>query len=111
MGWNDFVYGQNTGCGCNNYSNDNSNQYSRQCDGRDLLEGVSKNDFIKVFLKSSRPVKGFFAGVSKNVLTLFDCDRNKVSTTDICLDNVVAIKTFEPRFDFDDDHHDHEKCD
>jgi hypothetical protein len=117
MGWNDFVYGQQSGCGCgNNYNNSN---YSRQddrhrddrrCDGRDLLKGISKNDFIKVFLKNSRPVEGFFAGVSRNVLTLFDCEKRKVSTIDICLDDIVAIKSFGPRFDFHDDHHD-DDCD
>lgn len=99
MGWNNFVYGQQSGCGCSN----NSNSYDRGCDGRDLLRGVSKNDFIKVFLKCSRPVEGFFAGVSDNVLTLFDCGKHKVSTIDICLDDVAAIKSFGPKFDFDDD--------
>ncbi|MET1249745.1 hypothetical protein ABWW58_13285 [Sporolactobacillus sp. STCC-11] len=104
MGWNDFVYGQQSGCGCGN--SNIGNQYDRGCDGRDLLGGVSKNDFIKVFLKCSKPVEGFFAGVSKNVLTLFECSKHRVSTTDICLDDVVAVKSFGPKFDFDDDDHD-----
>ncbi|MCO7126975.1 hypothetical protein NIE88_14480 [Sporolactobacillus shoreicorticis] len=104
MGWNNFVYGQQSSCGYG--GNSYGNQYDKGCDGSDLLEGVSKNDFIKVFLKSSCPVEGFFAGVSKNVLTLFECGKHKISTIDICLDDVVAVKSFGPRFDFDDDRHD-----
>ncbi|MCQ2009175.1 MAG: hypothetical protein ABF629_00025 [Sporolactobacillus sp.] len=110
MGWNNFVYGQQSSCGCSNGSNNSGNQYDRGCNGQDLLEGVSKNDFIKVFLKSSRPVEGFFAGVSKNVLTLFDCGKHKISTIDICLDDVVAVKSFGPRFDFDDNDDDNDSC-
>jgi hypothetical protein len=117
VGWNDFVYGQqydrNSGYGCGCGGNQYGNQFDRKfdrhddrkrCDGRDLLRGISKNDFIKVFLKNSRPVEGFFAGVSKNILTLFDCERRRVSTIDICLEDIVAIKSFGDRFD--DDHHD-----
>ncbi|BBN98886.1 hypothetical protein [Sporolactobacillus terrae] len=97
MGWNNFVYGTQSGCGCgDNYGGDYGRR-DRDC-GKKLLEGISKNDFVKVFLKSSKPVTGYFAGVSKNVLTLFDCERHFVSTIDICLDDVVAIKSFEPRF-------------
>lgn len=101
MGWNDFVYGQQSGSGCggNQYGNQFDRQFDRhddrnRCDGRDLLRGISKNDFIKVFLKNSRPVTGFFAGVSRNVLTLFNCERRRVSTIDICLEDIVAIKSF-----------------
>ncbi|EST10528.1 hypothetical protein [Sporolactobacillus laevolacticus] len=124
MGWNDFVYGQQSGSGCgcggqniggnyNNNSNYNTSNFSNRCDGRDLLRGISKNDFIKVFLKSSRPVSGFFAGVSRNVLTLFNCEKRRVSTIDICLEDIVAIKSFGERFDDDrhDDHHDDCGCD
>ncbi|GEB76099.1 hypothetical protein [Sporolactobacillus inulinus] len=100
MSWNNFDYG-NQGCGCgrddNNYGGDyDRRDRDRDC-GKKLLEGISKNDFIKVFLKNSKPVKGFFAGVSKNVLTLFDCECHFVSTIDICLDDIVAVKSFEKR--------------
>lgn len=57
---------------------------------------------------SGKPLKNRLAGVSKNVLTLFECSKHKVSTTDICLDDIVAIKSFGPKFDFDDDDHDHD---
>lgn len=118
MSWDDFMYG-GRGCGCSDnrydpsYSNNrSSNRRDDGCSGRDLIKGVSKNDFIKVFLKNSRPVSGFFAGVSKNVLTLFDCEKHakRVSTTDICLDDIVAIKTFGDDFDRDDHDHDHSGC-
>ncbi|MCO7176161.1 hypothetical protein ACFP7A_09760 [Sporolactobacillus kofuensis] len=125
MGWNDFVYGPQSGgsgCGCGynntgNYGNGNYNNnnygnqsdYGNRCDGRDLLKGISKNDFIKVFIKNSRPVTGFFAGVSRNILTLFNCEKHSVSTIDICLEDVVAIKSFGERFD-DDKRHDDCDC-
>jgi hypothetical protein len=111
VSWDNFVYGQQydrgDGCGCDRYSPSYDRRDDNKCDGRDLLRGVSKNDFIKVFLKNSRPVEGFFAGVSKNVLTLFDCEEYKVSTIDICLEDIVAIKSFEPRFNFDGHHDKH----
>ncbi|WP_353947823.1 hypothetical protein ABNN70_11100 [Sporolactobacillus sp. Y61] len=122
MGWDNLMYGQNcyNGRGIspaydNGYDRKISPAFDRRgCDGRDLLKGISKNDFIKVFLKNSRPVEGFFAGVSKNILTLFDCEKRRVSTIDICLDDVVAIKSFGDAFDPRNDHdhdHDHDyKC-
>ncbi|MCI1883002.1 MAG: hypothetical protein LKI94_12520 [Sporolactobacillus sp.] len=109
MGWNDFVYGH----GCGNYESESAgSRKDNGCDGRDLLEGVSKNDFIKVFLKCSDPVKGFFAGTSGNVLTLFDFKRRCVTSVDICLDDVVAVKTFSNIIDpscLEDDHK-HKDC-
>ncbi len=110
MGWYDSDF-DGCGCGRGGYSDDDRRSGRRnrdRCDGRDLIRGISKNDFIKVFLKSSHPVKGFFAGVSKNVLTLFDRNHRCISSIDICLEDIVAIKSFSNSFDDDcDDDHNH----
>lgn len=105
MGWNDMMFGGTFADPCRVHHVHDCDiddlHFRRKCDGRDLLRGIKKNDFIKVFLKSSRPVKGFFAGVSGNVLVLFDCEdlSHRVSTTDICLDDIVAIKSFGFKMD------------
>ncbi|CAM3179276.1 hypothetical protein [Sporolactobacillus spathodeae] len=109
MSWDDMVLGGigRGNCSCNRGNNIPSNIVSginnRRCDGRELLQGVAKNDCIKVFLKNSTPVKGFFAGINGGVVTLFNCDHNRVSSTSICVEDIVAVRTFS-RNDCDDDH-------
>lgn len=66
MSWDDMVLGGigRGSCSCNREHHIPSNIlneiHRRRCDGRELLQGVAKNDCIKVFLKNSTPVKGFF---------------------------------------------------
>ncbi|MFX3616929.1 MAG: hypothetical protein ACE3JK_05350 [Sporolactobacillus sp.] len=119
MSWNNSNYGGNYGCsnggGCGgDYGrNDDRNRNRDKCDGRDLIRGISKNDFIKVFLKNSQSVEGFFAGISGNILTLFNCDHRDVSSISICLEDIVAIKSFGNSFNKDDrnDDRDHKRGD
>lgn len=91
MCWNNMVYG--SGCGCGN-DNNVGGESTSPCNGTDLLEGVSKNDCVKIYLRNGSVVKGFFAGINGNTVTLFNCDRDGVSTTTICVDDIAAVKTF-----------------
>lgn len=110
MSWNNSNFGGNYGCGCNEGGGgdygQNNDQRERGCDGRDLLRGISRNEFIKVFLKNSQSVEGFLANVSGNILTLFNCGR-QLSSIDICLEDIVAVKSFGNFFEKDEkDHND-----
>lgn len=108
MSWNNVVYGG--GGSCCGGSPDYSNNRSSSCNGKDLLRGVSKNDFVKVFLKNSQSVKGFVADISDNILTLFNCHQHGISSTSVCLDDIVAVKTFATLSDPDEDDCDKHRC-
>ncbi|MFT8316771.1 MAG: hypothetical protein ABF651_00710 [Sporolactobacillus sp.] len=110
MGWNNVVYGGGNCCGGSPDYGNNSGSNDSRCNGKDLLRGVSKNDFVKVFLKNSQSVKGFVADISDNILTLFNCHEHGISSTSICLDDIVAVKTFANVFDPEDNDCDKHHC-
>jgi hypothetical protein len=70
-----------------------------RCDCRDLFDDIKRNDFVKVQLKSSKSVKGFFLGVFDNVVVLFDEHNDRINSTKICCEDVVAVTSFGDRDD------------
>ncbi|HZG73705.1 MAG TPA: hypothetical protein VEY51_19365 [Chondromyces sp.] len=105
MFWNDYgCRSNNCGGGGREYEGNVGGQYDRQdilgdrnrrrCDCRDLFRGVSRNDFVKVQLKSSESVKGFFLGIFGDVVILFDEHKGHINSTTICCEDVVSVVVF-----------------
>ena len=81
-----------------NYTESNlSNQYNqsnRRCNCRELFSGIARDRFVKVLLKSSAPIEGFFLGIFNGIVILYDEKRGRVSSTTICCEDVVAVTSF-----------------
>ncbi|KMK74789.1 hypothetical protein [Alkalihalobacillus pseudalcaliphilus] len=88
MGYNNYGgYNNNYGGYNNNYDNRRND-----CDCDTFFRHVSRNQFVKVFLKASKPVEGFFIEANGKEATLFDFDRKCHSVITICCDDIVAVK-------------------
>ena len=72
-------------------------QPSRRCDCRELFSGISRNQFVRIQLKSSTCIEGFFLGVFGEIVTLFDVEHGCVSSKTICCEDVVAVTSFSER--------------
>ncbi|KMK74788.1 hypothetical protein [Alkalihalobacillus pseudalcaliphilus] len=83
------------GCSsCGNYGNYGDNRRrgrNNDCDCDTFFRHVSRNQFVKVFLKASKPVEGFFIEANGKEATLFDFDRKCHSVITICCDDIVAV--------------------
>jgi hypothetical protein len=96
-------YGSNYGGGQHhnqgNYGSDYgggqySNRNQQNCDCHDLFNDIKRNEFVKVQLKSSESVKGFFLGVFGNTVILFDEHKDRINSTKICCEDVVSVTSF-----------------
>lgn len=92
--------GFNNRC-CNNRSYNNyeytQSEQSNRCNCQELFEGITRDRFVRVSLRSSIPVEGFFLGVFGNIVTLYDCENGCVSSKTICCDDVIAVSSFNKK--------------
>lgn len=79
-------------------------QPSRSCDCRELFSGISRNEFVRVQLKASTCIEGFFLGVFGDIVTLFDVEGGCISSKTICCEDVIAVTAFGERNHCRDDH-------
>jgi hypothetical protein len=66
-------------------------QAARRCDCRDLFRGIARDRFVRIRLKSSTCIEGFFLGVFDDIVTLYDAEDGCVSSKTICCEDVVAV--------------------
>ncbi|GAF66888.1 hypothetical protein [Alkalihalobacillus trypoxylicola] len=91
---------------CNSYGgNRGSNRGNCDCDT--FFRHVSKNQFVRVFLKASKHVDGFFIEANGNEATLFDFNERCHSVITICCDDIVAVEVSHANND--NRCHDHKK--
>ena len=69
----------------------------RRCDCRELFSGIARNQLVRIQLKSSSCIEGFFLGVFGDIVTLFDVERGCVSSKTICCEDVIAVTSFGER--------------
>ena len=61
--------------GCNYIESNLFNQYNqsnRRCTCRELYSGIARARFVKVLLKSSASIEGFFLGIFNDIVILYD---------------------------------------
>ncbi|MGG4264368.1 hypothetical protein [Peribacillus simplex] len=74
-----------------------NNGLNNRCNCHELFEGITRDRFVRVSLKSSVPVEGFFLGVFGNIVTLYDCENGCVSSKTICCEDVIAVSSFNKK--------------
>ena len=74
-----------------------SHQTTTRCNCRELFNGISRNQLVRIQLKSSSCIEGFFLGVFGDIVTLFDVECGCVSSKTICCEDVIAVTSFGER--------------
>ncbi|GAF66887.1 hypothetical protein BTS2_3792 [Bacillus sp. TS-2] len=93
----------------NNYETRGASDYNNGCNCETFFRHVSRNQFVKVFLKASKPVKGFFIEANGNEATLFNFNEKCHSVITICCDDIIAVEVSHSNDD-QKCHRDDDKC-
>ncbi|KGA97340.1 hypothetical protein AJ85_02930 [Alkalihalobacillus alcalophilus ATCC 27647 = CGMCC 1.3604] len=61
------------------------------CDCDTFFRHVARNQYVKVYLKASKAVEGYYVESNGNEVTLFDFDEECHTVITICCDDIVSV--------------------
>ncbi|WP_413379652.1 hypothetical protein [Alkalihalobacillus sp. 1P02AB] len=73
------------------WGNTRGASFNQACDCETFFRHVSRNQYVKVFLKASKAVEGYYIESNGNEATLFDFDKECHTLITICCEDIVAV--------------------